>query len=66
MKVLLYFENQNKMRQSGIGRALIHQTKALNLANVEYTLDPKDNDYDFAHINTLFFASYKVLKKCKK
>ena len=66
MKVLLYFENQNKMRQSGIGRALIHQTKALDLANVSYTLDPKDNDYDFAHINTLFFASYKVLKKCKK
>ncbi len=65
MKVLLYFENQKKMRQSGIGRALQHQKKALELANVEYTTDFNDN-FDLPHINTLFFDSYKKLKKCKK
>ena len=65
MKVLLYFENQKAMRQSGIGRALVHQKKALELAGVDYTLDPNDT-YDLAHINTLFFDSYKKLKKCRK
>jgi len=65
MKVLLYFENQKAMRQSGIGRALVHQKKALELAGVDYTLDPNDT-YDLAHINTLFFSSYKQLKKCRK
>ena len=66
MKVLLYFENQKALRQSGIGRALVHQKKALELAGVDYTLDFNDNDYDVVHINTLFFNSYKKLKKCKK
>ena len=65
MKVLLYFENQKKMKQSGIGRAMTHQKKALELAGVDYTLNPEDS-YDVPHINTLFFESYKVLKKCKK
>ncbi|MBQ9899946.1 MAG: glycosyltransferase family 4 protein [Acholeplasmatales bacterium] len=66
MKVLLYFENQKALRQSGIGRALVHQKKALELAGVDYTLNFEDNDYDVVHINTLFFDSYKKLKKCKK
>jgi Glycosyltransferase len=65
MKVLLYFEKQNAMKQSGIGRALSHQKQALELNNIEYTLDPK-NTYDIAHINTLFSDSYRILKKCKK
>lgn len=65
MKNLLFFEKQNSLKQSGIGRAMTHQKKALELANVEYTLDPKDT-YDFAHINTLFFESYRLLKKLHK
>ena len=65
MKVLLYFEKQNVIKQSGIGRALVHQKKALESAGIEYTLNPND-DYDIAHINTLFSDSYRVLKKCKK
>ncbi len=64
-KLLLYFENQKKMKQSGIGRARLHQEKALSLKNIDYTLDPKD-EFDAVHINTLFFDSYRVLKKCKK
>lgn len=65
MKNLLFFEKQNSIKQSGIGRAMTHQMKALELANVEFTLDPNDN-YDFAHINTLFFESYRLLKKLHK
>lgn len=65
MKVLLYFEKQKSLKQSGIGRALTHQKKALELADVDYTLDKSDS-FDVAHINTLFFDSYKLLKKCKK
>lgn len=65
MKVLLYFEKQNMIKQSGIGRALRHQRDALKEAGIDYTLDPNDT-YDLAHINTLFNDSYKVLKKCKK
>lgn len=66
MKVLLYFEKQKYIKQSGIGRALSHQKKALEMAKVDYTLEYRDVPYDFAHINTLFTDSYRVLKKCKK
>ena len=65
MKVLLYFENQKAMRKSGIGRALIHQKKSLELNGIEYTTNPKDS-FDVAHINTYFLSSLMVLKKCKK
>ena len=66
MKVLLYFEKQGAIKQSGIGRALTHQKKALELKNIDYTLDPKDEPYDFAHINTYFNDSMRVIRMCKK
>ncbi len=65
MKVLVYFEQQGKLKQSGIGRALTHQKQALTLANVNFTLN-KNDEYDLAHINTLFSGSYRLLKKCHK
>ncbi|MCH5180128.1 MAG: glycosyltransferase family 4 protein [Erysipelotrichales bacterium] len=65
MKVLLYFEKEKALRQSGIGRALRHQKQALEANGVDYTLDPKDS-FDIAHINTNFFESYRLLKRCKK
>ena len=65
MKVLLYFEKEDKIKKSGIGRALKHQIAALTSAGIEYTLDPKDT-YDIAHINTYFPHSKKLLKKLKK
>lgn len=65
MKVLVYFESQDKIKTSGIGRALRHQMEALTHAGVEFTLD-KNDTYDIAHLNTYFFKSKKVLKKCKK
>ena len=65
MKVLLYYEKEEKIKKSGIGRALRHQIAALTSAGVEYTLDPKDT-YDIAHINTYFPESKKLVKKLKK
>ena len=37
MKVLLYFENQNLIAKSGIGRALKLQKEALSYTDVEVT-----------------------------
>ena len=65
MKVLLYFEGQEAIKTSGIGRALSHQIRALESQGIEYTLNPKDN-FDIAHINTLWAKSGAVLRKCKK
>ena len=65
MKVLLYFESIDKIKKSGIGRAMRHQITALESAGVDYTIDPKDN-YDMVHINTLWANSKKLLKKCNK
>lgn len=65
MKVLLYFEGQEAIKTSGIGRALSHQIRALESQGIEYTLDPNDS-FDLAHINTLWSKSGAVLRKCKK
>ena len=65
MKVLLYFESIDKIKKSGIGRAMRHQMAALKSAGVDFTIDPKDS-YDMVHINTLWNASKRLLKKCKK
>ncbi len=65
MKVLLYTENEKMIGKSGLGKAIKHQMKALDYANVSYTLD-KNDDYDILHINTYFPKSYLVAKKAKK
>lgn len=65
MKVFLFFQNQNLIKKSGIGRALILQTKALKSAGIDLTLDVRDN-FDVAHINTLWPKSIKIEKKMKK
>ena len=65
MKVLLYFESEEKIRKSGIGRALRHQIASLTSNGIEYTLNPKD-EYDIAHVNTYFLNSKRVIKKAKK
>ncbi len=65
MKVLLYTEGVKTIGKSGLGKAIEHQKKALEFANVEYTTDLKD-DYDILHINTYFPKSYFIAKKAKK
>ncbi len=65
MKVCLYQQNEKMLKTSGIGRALRHQESALIKRGIEVTFDCKDT-YDVIHINTLFKASYRLLKKCQK
>ncbi len=69
MKVLLYSEGLKYIAQSGVGRAIKHQMKALELNNIEYTTNPKDN-YDIIHINTTgprsCYLAYKSKKQGKK
>jgi 1,2-diacylglycerol-3-alpha-glucose alpha-1,2-glucosyltransferase len=65
MKILLYFEGESFIAKSGIGRAMKHQMAALTHANIEYTLDPKD-EYDILHINTVGFMSSLVIGQARK
>lgn len=66
MKVLLYFEGQQMIGKSGIGRALSHQKRALDAVGIEYTLDPHTTDYDLLHINTYGPKSLHLVNKAKK
>ena len=65
MKILLYTDKEKTIEKSGLGKAIVHQMKALELAGVSYTTDPND-DFDILHINTYFPASYIFAKKAKK
>lgn len=65
MKVLLYLENKKGLANSGIGRAIFHQTKALEKAGIEYTYDPRD-DFDIAHLNSYQGHTFRLMKKYKK
>ena len=53
MKVLLHSDKLEAIEKSGVGRAIKHQMRALELNNVPYTTNPND-DYDIIHINTIF------------
>ena len=65
MKILLYTEIEKIVRKSGLGKAIKHQMKALELTGIEYTTNPKD-DFDILHINTYFPHSYDLALKAKK
>ncbi len=65
MKVLLYTEMENKVRKSGLGKAIEHQKTALTNEGIEWTTNPND-DYDIIHINTWFWKSYRMAKKAHK
>ncbi|GFH41325.1 glycosyltransferase [Lactococcus insecticola] len=65
MKILLYLEGENFLRKSGIGRAILHQKRALDIAGVDYTTDPHD-DFDIAHINTYGIKSLMLIFRAKR
>ena len=65
MKVLLYAEGLKVIGVSGLGKAIQHQMKALELEGIDYTTDINDT-YDIAHINTYFLKSYFLARKLKK
>ncbi|MCR4950175.1 MAG: glycosyltransferase family 4 protein [Solobacterium sp.] len=66
MKVLLYFEGEDMISKSGIGRAMNHQMRALESAGVEYTTDPWDSDYDILHINTWGVNSEAIVRNARR
>lgn len=65
MKVLIYFDDYDTVKESGVGKAIDHQIKALELAGVNFTLDSKD-DYDICHINTVFPKSVNFSNKARR
>ena len=65
MKTLIYFQDADTIKNSGIGRAMSHQLQALKDVGVETTIHKKD-DYDIAHINTYWGKSHRALKQAKK
>lgn len=65
MKIKLYFGLENMIKKSGIGRAFIHQKKALSLNNIEYVTDKETLDYDILHINTITPDSLTLIKQAR-
>lgn len=65
MKVLLYTEREKVVGKSGLGKAIKHQIKALEINDIDYTTNIHD-DYDILHINTYFPKSYEFAKRAKK
>lgn len=65
MKVLLYTKDYDKVKQSGVGKAIDHQIKALETVGCDYTLDENDS-YDVVHINTILPNSVTFADKAKK
>lgn len=64
MKVLLYTEGIEYLSKSGLGRAIKHQMRALEIVGVEYTTDLND-DYDIVHINTYGIKSFFLAKEAR-
>lgn len=65
MKVLLYTEAINIIKNSGVAKALSHQRDALERNGIEYTLNPHDS-FDIAHINTVWPKSYLLARRAHK
>lgn len=65
MKILLHTGKFKEVEKSGVGRAIVHQKKALDLMKIPYTTDVND-DFDIVHINTVFPESLLLAKKCKR
>ena len=64
MKTLIYFQDADTIKTSGIGRAMSHQLQSCKAAGVETTINKKDT-YDLAHINTYWGKSQRLLKRLK-
>lgn len=65
MKVLLYSKDYETVKESGVGKAIDHQIKALSLVGCDFTLDERE-DFDIVHINTVFPKSVAFADKAKR
>lgn len=64
MKICLYFPVKDAINGNGIGSALKHQMKAMDIENIEYTYSIND-DYDILHINFPDPLSLYAIEKAK-
>src|SRR5699024_5561924 len=65
MRVYLCSDYIDKIKLSGVGRAIEHQQMALEEVDIPYTLTDEE-PYDIIHINTILLKSYLTAKKAKK
>ncbi len=66
MNVLLYSEALHFIKHSGVGRAIVHQKKALDLNDINHTSKLRDfRQCDIIHINTIGLQSYLLAKFAK-
>lgn len=65
MKVLLYSKDYEKVKESGVGKAIDHQIEALTRVGADFTLD-ENEDFDIVHINTILPKSVAFANKAKK
>lgn len=65
MRIYLCSDYIDKIKLSGVGRAIEHQQMALDEVDIPYTLTDEE-PYDIIHINTIFLKSYLKAKKAKK
>ena len=65
MKILLYARDYEKVKQSGVGKAIDHQKKALSRVGCDFTTDETE-DFDLVHINTVFPASVRFARKAHR
>ena len=65
VKVLVYSKDYETVKESGVGKAIDHQIKALKLVGCDFTLDESD-DFDLVHINTTLLGSVHFASKAKK
>lgn len=66
MNVLLYTEGMKIVAHSGVGRAIKHQMKALELNDINYTTDLSSKNYDLVHINTVGPMSCHIAKRARR
>lgn len=66
MRIKLFFENEEAIAKSGIGRAKKHQQQALKCQGIDYTSDHDDDDFDILHTNTVWLKSLNEINKAHK
>lgn len=64
-KVLLYSGMLKLVNKSGVGQAVRHQKKALEMSGIPYTMDKRES-FDVIHLNTIFPDSLFMSKIAKR
>ena len=65
MKIYLYQGSYDKVKESGVGKAIDHQKKALELNNIPFTLED-DGSWDIIQLNTVFPDSLRAARRARR